>query len=128
MANLESQILAAISAKGYVPIKPKALARKLGVNSSQYAGFRKVLREMLQQGRAELGRNHVVCPVKPHGTVTGIFRRTANGPGYVRQKIIDGKFGPDIAASEHDTMDAATGDEVLVRLTRQASRGPRQPR
>src|SRR5262249_23402578 len=59
---------------------------------------------------------------------TGVFRRTSVGSGYVRPKMVDGKFGPEIAVSEHDTMDAATGDEVLVRLTRKPSRGGVPPR
>ena len=128
MPDLEEQILTALAAKSYVPLKPKALARKLGINPSQYPDFRNVLRELLQQGRVEVGKNHTVRAVKPHGTVTGLFRRTANGPGFVRPKIVDGKFGPDVAIGEDDTLDAATGDEVLVRLTRKPSRGGAAPR
>ena len=128
MPNLEAQILAAVSAKNYLPMKPKSLARKLGVNSSQYAAFRKTLRGLLEQGRIELGRNHSVRASRPHGTAVGIFRRTASGPGYVRPKIVDGQITPEIVIAQHDTLDAATGDEVLVRLTRKASRGPGQPR
>lgn len=122
MPDLESQILSAIARKSYEPLKPKALARKLGVSQARYGDFRRALRELLKQGRAELGKNHTVRPTQPHGTVTGTFRRTTGGFGFVRPHAIDGQIGPDILIREGDTQDAATGDQVLVRITRKPSR------
>jgi ribonuclease R len=122
MPYYEEQILAAIGRKNYEPLKPKALARKLGVPQKQYPAFRQALRDLVGQKRVTLGKNHVVRPAQPHGTVTGIFRRASAGFGFVRPHIIDGKAGPEIYIREGDTLDAATGDEVLVRLTRKPSR------
>ena len=118
MPDLASQIVAALSARGYSPIKPKALARRLGLTTEQYAHFRKTVRDLVQQGRVEFGRNHTLRPIQPANTVTGTFRRTAAGDGYVRPHAIDGKAGPEIYVHEEDTKDAATGDEVAVRVTR----------
>ena len=78
MPDLEDQILAALARKSYEPLKPKALARKLGVPAPQYADFRRALRDLLQQGRIEIGKNHTVRPAPPHGTVTGTYRRTGD--------------------------------------------------
>jgi ribonuclease R len=122
MPDFTAQILAAVARKTYVPLKPKALARKLAVPSKQYGEFRKALRELLKQGRIELGRNHAVRGAKPHGTVTGIYRRTGTGTGYVRPHVIDGKAGPEVMIREDNALDAATGDEVLVRITRKPQR------
>ncbi len=71
MPNLEDLILSALARKSYVPLKPKALARKLNVPAPQYPDFRRALRGLLQQGRIEVGKNHTVRPAPPHGTVTG---------------------------------------------------------
>src|SRR5262245_4187982 len=118
MADLSAQIVSALSARGYSPVKPKALARRLGLTTEQYAHFRKTVRDLVQQGRVEFGRNHTLRPIQPANTVTGTFRRTAAGDGYVRPHAIDGKAGPEIYVREEDTRDAATGDEVAVRVTR----------
>ena len=122
MPALEEKILAALARTNYQPIKPKALARKLGVSSKEYADFRRVLRELIRQGRAEVGKNHTVRPAKPHGTVAGVFRRTGAGFGFVRPHPIDGKAGPEILVRENDARDAVTGDEVLVKITRKPHR------
>jgi ribonuclease R len=127
MPELADDIVALLSRKNYQPLKPKALARKLGVPSRQYGDFRRALRELLKQGRAEMGKNHTVRPAQPHGTITGIFRRAAAGYGFVRTHAIDGKVGPEILVREHDTLDAATGDEVVVRITRKPSRADLGP-
>src|SRR5579862_7458353 len=107
MPDLETQILSLLSRKSYEPLKPKALARKLGVGAAQYGQFRRVLRELVQSGRAEMGKNHTVRPTRPHGTVTGTYRRTSTGSGYVRPHVVDGKAGPDIYIREGNSLDAA---------------------
>jgi ribonuclease R len=122
MPDFTAQILAAVSRKTYVPLKPKALARKLNTPSKLYGEFRKSLRELLKQGRIELGRNHAVRAARPHGTVTGMYRRASNGTGFVRPHVSDGKAGPEVMIREDDALDAATGDEVLVRITRKPQR------
>ncbi|HXG08822.1 MAG TPA: ribonuclease R [Gemmataceae bacterium] len=123
MPDFTEQILAALARKGYQPLKPKALARKLGVPPKQYGDFRQALRELVRQGRVQFGRNHTVRPAPAHGTVAGIYRRTSSGLGFVRPHAIDGRAGPEIRIPEEASRDAATGDEVLVRITRQ----PRRP-
>jgi ribonuclease R len=120
--SLEDQILAAVSRKTYQPLKPKALARKLGLPAKDYSAFRWTLRELVKQGRLVIGKNHTVRPTPPHGTVTGIYRRTSTGNGYVRPHGIDGQAGPEILIRAEGSLDAATGDEVLVRITRKPNR------
>jgi ribonuclease R len=125
--KLDQQILAALARKSYQPLKPKALARKLGIPSSRYSDFRDALRDLVQHKRVELGRNHTVRPVQPHGTVTGIYRRVATGVGFVRPHAIDGHAGLEIFIRAGHALDAATGDEVLVRVTRRPSRPDLSP-
>jgi ribonuclease R len=127
MASLEDQILAAVARKNYTPLKPKALARKLGVPSPQYADFRRALRALVKDGRVEFGKNHGVRPAQPHGTVAGSYRRTGTGVGYVRPQFVEGQSGAEIRVHEEDARDAATGDTVLVRITRKPNRPDLNP-
>jgi ribonuclease R len=122
MADLSEQILALTRKRNYQPLKPKAIARKLGVPSPQYAEFRRALRSLLRDGRVEVGKNHTVRPAPPHGTVTGTYRRTSTGVGYVRPHPVEGRTGPEVRIGEDDSLDAATGDVVLVKITRKPNR------
>ncbi len=118
MAGLEARIVAALSAKGYSPVKTKVLAQQLGLTKADLAELRHALRSLEKQGRIEFGGNHTLRAVGPHGTVIGVFRRSADGDGFVRPKT-----GPEIRIRAHDSLDAATGDQVMVRLTRKPANG-----
>jgi ribonuclease R len=127
MPNLEDLILSATARTSYVPLKPKALARKLNVPAPSYPDFRRALRALLRAGRVEVGKNHTVRPAPPHGTVTGTYRRTGSGVGYVRPHYVEGQPTTDVRIAEQDALDAAAGDEVLVRLTRKPNRPDANP-
>jgi ribonuclease R len=122
MPNLEAEILAAVGRKNYEPLKPKALARKLHVSSAQYADFRRILRTLIQQKRLQVGKNHTVRVAPPHGTVTGVYRGASAGYGFVRPHVVDGAAGQEVYIPEGKALDAATGDTVLVKITRKPAR------
>jgi ribonuclease R len=122
MADLEAQILATLANKDYQPLKPKALARKLGLPTARYAQFRQALRSLRSQHRIEVGKNHTVRPIQPHGTITGIYRSTTSGFGFVRPHPVEGVAGPEVYIPCGRAQDAATGDEVLVRILRKPQR------
>jgi ribonuclease R len=122
MPDFTDQILAYVARANYQPVKPKALARKIGVSEVDYPDFRRNLRDLMRKGRLEYGKNHTIRPLQPHGCVTGIFRKTSAGHGFVRPHMVEGKSGPEILIREGDSLDAATGDEVLVRLLKQPRR------
>ena len=122
MDKLSQQILAALAKKNYQPLKPKGLARKLGITTPRYADFCRLLKTLEKQGRLEFGKNHSVRPVPPHGTATGIFRKNENGFGFVRPHAVDGSVGKEIYIPQEAVGDAATGDEVLVRIKRKPGR------
>src|SRR5688572_29789481 len=118
MPSIENQIVAALARKKYQPVKPKQLARALGYGGESYDDFRKALKGLMKEGRIEIAKDLKVRPVQPHGTVAGIFRKAAAGFGFVRPHVIEGQAGPEIMIRADDTGDAATGDEVLVKITR----------
>lgn len=122
MSDLPSQILHAVAARSYTPIKSKALAKRLGISGDAYPEFRKTVRELIRSGRLSLGRNQTIKSADPHGTVIGTYRRTKAGHGFVRPKLVDGVFNPEVFIRADKTLDASSGDEVLVRITREATR------
>jgi ribonuclease R len=122
MPDLLSKILHAVSAQSYIPIKAKALAKRLGIAEDTYPEFRKTVRELIRSGRLALGRNQTIRAIDQHGTITGVYRRTQTGHGFVRPHLVDGIFQPEVFIRENKTLDAATGDEVLARITRLATR------
>src|SRR5947209_20233796 len=106
MPDLTDQILAAVGKRTYQPVKPKALARKPGVPEADYRDFRRALKKLVGQGRLEFGKNHTIRPAPPHGTVTGTFRRTSTGVGYVRPHLIEGQPGTEVRIPEDEALDA----------------------
>jgi ribonuclease R len=121
MTDLPAKILHAVSAKSYNPIKPKALFKRLDLGEELYGEFRKTVRELVRSGRLAMGRNNTLRAVDARGTLMGVFRRTQAGHGFVRPHAVNGAFKPEIFVREDKALDAATGDEVLVRVTREAT-------
>ena len=103
LADFSDQILALERKRTYQPLEPKALARKLGVNTPQYDDFKRALRKLLRDKVLEFGKNHTIRSLAPHGSITGTFRRISIGGGFVRPQPTDG---------------TATGDLVLLRISR----------
>jgi ribonuclease R len=122
MEKMEAHILAAVARKNYQPLKPKALARKLGVTSPEYARFCRVLKDLRGQGRLDIGKDQRIRQTPPHGTATGTFRKNESGFGFVRPHAVDGAIGPEIFIPEDAVGDAVTGDTVLVRIKRRPGR------
>ncbi|MFO0808120.1 MAG: ribonuclease R [Gemmataceae bacterium] len=114
---MEHLILKALARKNYVPVKPKALAKQVGIPGTQYADFRRALRDLAKSGKITFGRNHTIRPAEQAGTVVGIYRRLSSGRGIVRPHE-PGKAASEIAIGEFDALDATTGDEVQVRLSK----------
>ncbi len=121
MPDLLAKVLHAVTAKSYVPLKAKPLFKRLNLPESDYPQFRKTVRELVRTGRLSLARNNTLRAADVHGTVTGIYRRSASGHGFVRPHTVDGTFKPEIFIREDKSLDAATGDEVMVRVTREAT-------
>ena len=122
MSDLLTRILHAVSRPSYTPVKAKALSRRLNLSDDEYPEFRKTVRALIRDGRLAVGRNQTLRPADVHGTVTGTYRRTASGHGYVRPHPVDGVAGADVQVREGRSLDASTGDTVLVRITRAATR------
>ncbi len=127
MAGLSDRILALVRKRGYQPLKAKDLARKLGVNTPHYPEFKRALRDLVRDGQIVVGKNDTLRPAAPHGSVTGVFRRTSLGAGIVRPNAVDGRTGPEVRIPEESCRDAATGDTVLVSVLKRPGRPDQLP-
>jgi ribonuclease R len=121
MSELTSRILQAVTRPSYSPIKPKALSKRLGLGEDDYPEFRRTVKELLREGRLMLIGGNTLRAADVHGTMTGIYRRSPSGNGFVRPHHKDGIPQPDLFIREGKAMDASTGDEVRVKITRPAS-------
>src|SRR5262245_2685194 len=127
--ELDKRILAAVTGPGYSPLKPKALARKLGLAADDYADFKHAVRGLIKQGRLELARNNTLRAASTANTVTGVFRKTSGGFGFVRPATSPaGDKAAEIYIPQENVGDAATGDAVLVRIGRKSKRPDQGPR
>lgn len=143
-AKLDEAILRHVDRPGYQPVKPRVIAKKLGLGKDRAADVKKSIKRLVRTGRLTYGASHLVKPVAAGATTSnqfiGTFRRHERGFGFVRP------VAPDAHAESSDrdssstqprdvyipakrTADAATGDlvrvELLGRSHRHPDRGPR---
>jgi ribonuclease R len=124
-APMTHDILSLVRRDDYQPLKLKALARKLQVPDSEYRNFRDAVKDLVAQGRLEYGKNRTIRTPDASGTVVGVFRGIRAGGGFVRPHTKEGGPLADIYISRAAARDAASGDEVLVKLTKKPSRSGR---
>ncbi|MBX9622810.1 MAG: RNB domain-containing ribonuclease, partial [Gemmataceae bacterium] len=123
MSDLVTRIIKAVTRPSYTPVKAKVLAKRMGVSDDEYPEFRQTLRALVKENRLAVNKDQTLRPADAHGTMIGTYRRTKSGAGYVRPHPKEGMpGGPDVFIREDKALDAATGDEVLVRITRTASK------
>ncbi|MBI2805762.1 MAG: ribonuclease R [Planctomycetes bacterium] len=128
MSDLQTRILSALAQPNYHPLKPKALARNLGITGPDYNLFKDALKNLIRLGRLEISKGNAVRPLGAHGTLTGIFRKAAAGFGFVRPNPDEGHKFTEVYIPEEAVRDATTGDVVLVRVRpsrKQHDRGPK---
>jgi ribonuclease R len=163
--KLEPIVLAHVLGPKYQPVKPRVIAKQLGLPSEQHRALKLAIRRLVKSGKLAYGSGHQVRPpgagdrrqetgARRQGTgdrgqrtedggqdsirspqsatrnakniLTGTFRRTAAGFGFVRpQGAARGDRASDVYIAAPATMDAADGDVVRVRLSKHQARGPK---
>jgi ribonuclease R len=136
-ADLRHAILQYVHNQAYRPIKPKVIAKNLGLVGEAAEDVRKTIKQLIKEKQLRFGPSHQVFPVdgdRPAGKkdakqktgdstkstnhITGTFRRNAAGYGFVRPEgtlRADGRDA-DIFIPANGAGDAASGDVVRVRL------------
>ena len=117
--ELERLVLHHVSRPNYRPVKPRTIAKQLELPKTVHADLKKAVKKLVKQGKLSYGSNHLVQPVGPStkDLITGVFQRTSGGYGFVRPSGTNRSAGKadDIYIPPQSTLDASTGDVVLVR-------------
>ncbi|MBN1912348.1 MAG: ribonuclease R [Pirellulales bacterium] len=151
-AKLEQDILDHVNRSGYQPVKPRVIAKKLGLDKEQGADVKRAIKRLVRRGQLAYGANHLVqqivaAPPKkdvaddrpskkkgkaplPGNAIVGRFRRHERGFGFVRLAgaATAEKEVADIYIPARRAGNAATGDLVQVRLVerrRHPDKGPK---
>lgn len=121
-AGWRSHIVQYIQTHPDRPLKPRGLARQLGVPDERYADFRAEIRDLLDQGVLTLGRGRTLAITGESGQRVGVYRAHPAGFGFAE---VPGH--PDHYVPRGRTGGANDGDTVaLRRLTgRPGAPGPR---
>jgi len=135
MPKYRDAIIRHVNDPNYRPVKPKVIAKKLGVEGDEAAQVKKEIKKLVRSGQLAYGPSHLVCPVaaehpaakvgqqptkKERGAyVVGTFRRNASGYGFVRPEGVPKSEGrdADIYVPAKSTGDAASGDKVRVKVS-----------
>ncbi len=144
-ADLERRILEYIRRPGYQPVKPRVIAKQLGISADDMVEVRRVIKHLVRGGELVYGSNHALgyrasqgthetpgtqsspgikssTPAKEH---QGRLQRTSAGNGYVRltEDVPLRDREQDIYIPSNKCKDAADGDLVAISISRQR-RGP----
>ncbi|MBX7103669.1 MAG: ribonuclease R [Gemmataceae bacterium] len=123
---MQQRILDHVSKTDYQPVKPKALARKLGVHDDDYPDFRDALKALIRDGKVLFGPGHSVKPVGQRDSIVGTIKFLPSGRAMVRVAAAGGKAPYEIEIPAGYALDAANGDTVLVKLGRKTGRGTKR--
>ena len=119
--QIERSVLQLVRADDYRPVKPRAIAKKLGLLEEERV-VKKAIKRLIKQGAANWGPNHLVIPAdaKPNrNEVVGVFRRAAAGYGFVTPETSTATDrSDDVYIPKQKTLDAADGDSVKIRVSR----------
>ncbi|HUU58991.1 MAG TPA: ribonuclease R [Phycisphaerae bacterium] len=76
-------ILKYLSSRQYQPLKPRQLARVMGVTDEHYGTFREAVKQLRDAGRVVLGTKNAVMLPEMSSRVVGHFRPNPRGFGFV---------------------------------------------
>lgn len=144
MGELESKVLAYVQRPEYQPVKPRVIAKKLGV-PDELSEIKGAIKRLIKRGHLAWGEKHLVKSADgqasklkvPKGETTpqpakvgkagvvGVYRRAAGGYGFVRPRGSTATDrSEDIFIPLGKALDAADGDLVAVRSRRSSDASP----
>lgn len=118
-----TQILNFVERRGYKPVKPASLARRMGVTKKEMAAFRAAFTELLDGRRMAISRSGRVEPkrVSNDREVVGTLRRRSNSGSVPWPSPRDPSR--ELYIETRDLSTAMSGDTVRVRVTNKRRTG-----
>ncbi|MCH2116669.1 MAG: ribonuclease R [Pirellulales bacterium] len=136
-SDIRTAVLNHVNQPNYRPVKPKVIAKKLGLVDDAAKRLKIIVKKLVRAGKLAYGPGHLVCPadrkhpvaaLATEGRVAtntrgnrhlrGTFRQAMGGYGFVRPEEMGATADKDadIYIAAKNTGDAANGDFVSVRL------------
>uniref|UniRef100_A0A7C4AJT7 Ribonuclease R n=1 Tax=Thermodesulfovibrio aggregans TaxID=86166 RepID=A0A7C4AJT7_9BACT len=116
---MNSETISEFIKKSGRPLSFKEIADAFGLKASQRKKLKRILKELLQQGKLVKNRKGLYLTVREASLVTGIFEAHREGYGFV---IPDSAGESDIFIPPNSTMGAMHGDRVVARLEQKRRR------
>ena len=101
-------------------LKPRQLARQLGVDDEQYSTFREAVKALRDSGRIVLGAHNAITLPSVGSQVVGYYRPNPKGFGFVVPE--DPNAHGDLFVPAGKSGGALTGDKVLANVSRKGQR------
>ena len=114
-------ILKFLSSREYQPLKPRQLARQMGVAEADYGTFRDAVKRLRDAGRVVLGVKNALTLPEMGSSVAGVFRANPRGFGFVVPETPNRHGDLFIPPEAHGG--ALTGDHVVARVSKRGKRG-----
>lgn len=121
--NLADRVLRLVVSDDYRPSKPRQIAAQLKLDPDETQELRRVIKQLVLEGRLLYGSNHLVRSSGPLGaakdTLRGTFRRAMGGGfGFVRPSLADqdAETPEDLFVPAGETAGALEGDLVEIRV------------
>ena len=121
--ELTDRLMRLVVSADYRPCKPKQIAAQLKLDPDEYRELRRVIKQLVLEGRLLYGSNHLVLSAGmvggPSDTIRGTFRRAMGGGfGFVRPNggPGDGDIPEDLFVPPGSTGGALEGDLVEVKV------------
>ena len=131
MSLLQKEIIEFLSERNPEPMKPRSLARRLGIKNSARSKFNEAVEALIGQGkmgRLENGKLHLAGrKVRKDNLIRGTLRRTQSGSAWlIPDPVESSRFQQDVFIYPEHMSDAQNGDIVLVRLSGRRGGGGRR--
>ncbi len=114
-------ILKFLSSREYQPLKPRQLARQMGVAEADYGTFRDAVKRLRDAGRVVLGVKNALMLPEMGSSVVGVYRANPRGFGFVVPETPN-RHG-DLFIPPEAGGGALTGDHVVARVRKRGKRG-----
>src|SRR5688572_4544912 len=77
--DLQQAVLELVGSPDYRPMKPKVMAKRLGINQKHALDLKRIIKVLIKQGKLAYGPDHFVFPVK-HREETAIVESASESP------------------------------------------------
>jgi len=113
-------ILKHLADKDYHPLKPRQLAKRMGVAEEEYGPFRQAIKQLHDGGRIVLGAKDSLMLPEISNRIEGYYRANPRGFGFI-EPLSPNSHG-DLFIPPRKSLNALNGDTVVAKVIRQGKR------